>query len=187
MQQQTPEQSPDSGGVNPGQQMPENDLYTSQEWRILLETPLTVSRAIMAVSPSGAPGASQEIMALRAGLREAFPQASSPLFQRLHQQLQSQEKAESLWRDILRLFHDRQDASSVQQTALAACQRCVALLDRAPAQDSQAYKAFVYTLARRVAEAAREGGLLGIGGQYLSEAEQTLLKDVSSALGMPTA
>jgi len=183
MQQQTP----DPGLPTPGQSMPESDLYTSQEWQILLETPMTVCRAIMAVSPSGAPGASQEVMALRAGLKEALPQASSPLFQQLRQQLQSREKAESLWRDILRLFHDRQDASSIRQTAIAACQRCVALLEKAPAQDSLAYKEFVVTLARRVAEAAKEGGLLGIGGHTLSEAEQALLKDVSRSLGMPTA
>jgi hypothetical protein len=187
MQQQTPEQSPDPGVPGSGQITPESELYTSEEWKILLETPMTVCRAMMAIAPSGALGTSQEVIALRTGLKEALQQASSPLLAHLRQQLQSREKAEALWKEIQRLFQDRQDASSIRQTAIAACQSCVTLLRNAPVQDSQAYKEFVYALARRVAEAAREGGVLGIGGQILSEAEQTLLKDVSCALGIPAA
>jgi hypothetical protein len=187
MQQQTPEQSPDPGVPSLGQTTPESELYTSEEWKILLETPVTVCRAIIAISPSGVPGTSQEVITLRTGLKEALQQASSPLLQHLRQQLQAREKAEGLWKDIQHLFQDRQSTSNIRQTAIAACQRCVALLHKAPAQDSQAYKEFVYAIARRVAEAAREGGMLGVGGQTLSDAELALLKDVSSALGIPAA
>jgi UDP-N-acetyl-D-mannosaminuronic acid transferase (WecB/TagA/CpsF family) len=120
-------------------------------------------------------------------LKEVLQHASSPLLLHLHQQLQSQEKSEALWRDVQRLFKDRQDAVAIRQTAIVACQRCVALLNKAPAQESQAYKEFVYAIARRVAEAAKEGGLLGTGGQVLSEAEQALLKELSSVLGISGA
>jgi hypothetical protein len=187
MQQNTPEQRPDPPVSDPGQSGPENEPYTSEEWNVLLETPVTICRAIMAVSPSGIIGMSQEVLTMRKSLKEVLQHASSPLLQQLHQQLQSQEKAEALWREIQRFFKDRQDTVAIRQTAIAACQRCVLLLNKAPAQESQAYKEFVYAMARRVAEAAREGGFLGTGGQAISEAEQALLKELSSVLGIPGA
>lgn len=111
---------------------------------------------------------------MRASLNEVLQQASSPL-------LQSQEKVETLWRDIQQFFKDRQDAGGIRQTAIAACGRCVSLLQNVPARDGQAYKEFVYAVACRVAQAAREGGLA------ISDAEQALLREVAGALGLPRA
>lgn len=187
MQQNTPEQGPETTSANLGQAAPASWPYTSDEWKILLETPMTVCRAIMAVSPSGVVGTSQEVIALRSSLSEALQQASSPLLQSLRQQLQSQGKAQALWRDIQDSLKDRPDAASVRQAALIACQRCVSLLHNAPAQDGLAYREFVYAAARRVAEAAKEGGMQGFGGQAITDAEQALLKDLSNALGLPGA
>jgi hypothetical protein len=38
------------------------------------------------------------------------------------------------------------------------------------------------TVARSVAEAAREGDFLGLGGQLVSDAERTVIAEVSRAL-----
>src|SRR5689334_6146846 len=44
-------------------------------------------------------------------------------------------------------------------------------------QDAAAYKAFLYNLGQRVAQAVVEGGFLGIGGQLVSNQEAALLRD----------
>ncbi|HBI15813.1 MAG TPA: hypothetical protein DDY20_09935 [Desulfobulbaceae bacterium] len=56
--------------------------------------------------------------------------------------------------------------------------------------DNQAYKggkaAFrdvVAKIANGVAEAAKEGGFLGFGGERVSKNEQALLKDLQAAFG----
>lgn len=48
--------------------------------------------------------------------------------------------------------------------------------------DRYAYHQFIMTVARSVAEAAREGDFLGLGGQLVSDAERTVIAEVSRAL-----
>jgi hypothetical protein len=55
------------------------------------------------------------------------------------------------------------------------------------AADLDAYKTFVMTVAQAAASAHREGGLLGIGGRPISDAENAALDDIAHALGAPPA
>jgi hypothetical protein len=50
-----------------------------------------------------------------------------------------------------------------------------------------AYKKFVMTVAQAAAGAHKEGGILGIGGQQISDAENQALDEISVALGSPPA
>lgn len=61
------------------------------------------------------------------------------------------------------------------------------LVAKAAPSDVDAYKRFVMTVAQTVAEAHREGGLLGIGGKQISDAENQALDEISTALGAPPA
>jgi hypothetical protein len=45
-----------------------------------------------------------------------------------------------------------------------------------------AYKQFIVDLAQRVASAKKEGGVLGIGGKDISDAEQAALDEIASTL-----
>lgn len=55
----------------------------------------------------------------------------------------------------------------------------------ASAEEADAYKTFVMTVAQAVAGAHKEGGFLGIGGTRVSEAENQALDEISQALGTP--
>jgi hypothetical protein len=48
--------------------------------------------------------------------------------------------------------------------------------------DRYAYREFVLGVARRVAEAAREGDFLGLGGRLVSDAERAVISAVAEAL-----
>jgi hypothetical protein len=54
-------------------------------------------------------------------------------------------------------------------------------------QDAQTYKDFVYKTAHNVAQAAKEGGFMGIGGTSVSAEEESLLDEIAKALGLPQA
>jgi hypothetical protein len=56
---------------------------------------------------------------------------------------------------------------------------------KATADETDAYKKFVMTVAQAVAAAHKEGGFLGIGGQQISDAENQALDEISTALGPP--
>jgi hypothetical protein len=61
------------------------------------------------------------------------------------------------------------------------------LVAKATSSDVDAYKRFVMTVAQAVAGAHKEGGLLGIGGTQVSDAENQALDEISTALGAPPA
>ena len=56
------------------------------------------------------------------------------------------------------------------------------LLDAKAPGNSAAFRAWLARISREVAEAAKEGGFLGIGGVPVSEAERATLSEISSAL-----
>jgi len=56
------------------------------------------------------------------------------------------------------------------------------LSEKASAEDTDAYKAFVLALAQAAAEAHKEGGFIGIGGKQVSDDEQTALDEIKAVL-----
>jgi len=52
--------------------------------------------------------------------------------------------------------------------------------------EADGFKSWLLSLSNRVAEAAKEGGFLGIGGTRVSEQEQSALKATAMALGIST-
>jgi hypothetical protein len=69
--------------------------------------------------------------------------------------------------------------------------RCIETLGQARAavdakapDDAAAFKRWLREISQHVAEAAKEGGFLGIGGVLVSEAEKATLTEISGALGL---
>ena len=54
---------------------------------------------------------------------------------------------------------------------------------KATAEETQAYRQFMVSLADTVAHAHKEGGFLGIGGKEVSESEQTVLDELAATVG----
>ncbi len=59
-----------------------------------------------------------------------------------------------------------------------------ALLDSKAPQDAAAFKQLLSTISSKVADAAKEGSVLGFGGQKVSEAEKATLTDIAKVLGI---
>ena len=55
-------------------------------------------------------------------------------------------------------------------------------VQKATPEEVEAYKRFVLKLAETVAEAHREGGLMGIGGEQVSEGERAALDEIAATL-----
>lgn len=57
------------------------------------------------------------------------------------------------------------------------------LVEKASATEAAEYREWVMSVARATAEAAKEGGFLGIGGELVSADERQALDDIATALG----
>jgi len=56
------------------------------------------------------------------------------------------------------------------------------LSGKADPEEIEAYRKFLYRLAEKVANASREGGVLGFGGKAVSAAEQSFLDDLQNKI-----
>ncbi len=189
MQQNTPDKDtfdaklPDLGSATP-QTDSSWGPFTDTEWKTLVAAPVKVGRAMIAVAPSGGIGMAKEVSALRKGLTEAIQQSNNPMIKQLGLRAHAEGGMESLWKNVGQAFGDRWDAENVRKTAIATCRETATILKKASPQDAQAYKECLYSAAQKVSEASKEGGFVGIGGERISEAETSLLKDVAQTLNI---
>ena len=80
-----------------------------------------------------------------------------------------------------------QRPEEIKALALQTCREVAALLARkAPTLEAEGCKRWLLMVVQRVAEAAKEGRFLGIGGVRVSGAEQATLAEIAGALGVTT-
>jgi hypothetical protein len=74
-------------------------------------------------------------------------------------------------------------AEELREASLQRVRDAVAVLSaKAEPADVEAYRDFVLQVAERVAQAHKEGGVLGIGGKRVSEAERQAIEAIKQAL-----
>ena len=161
--------------------------YSAEEWRLVLKAPLMAGLAVVAASPSGPLGVLREMFAVGKLVNETKTQAedagglSNSLLRSLVAELASPDGRAQLDISELRGIPPPQ----LQSHALEACRALAALVDRKASRDeAEGVKRWLVTIAQRTAEAAKEGGFLGIRGTRVSETETVAIRDVARALGV---
>jgi hypothetical protein len=80
----------------------------------------------------------------------------------------------------------REAGGNIAALASEQLRKAIEILEaKATSSEIDAYKRFVMTVAQAVASAHKEGGVLGIGGRQISDAENRALDEISTALGAP--
>ncbi len=73
----------------------------------------------------------------------------------------------------------------IRDIAVAKCGQVGELLaTKSNAAEASQYKHWVISVGERVANAAKEGGFLGIGGERVSAEERTVIEAITTALGV---
>jgi len=155
--------------------------FTPDEWKVLTQAPTMAGLVVMTSSPSGPLGLFEESIAIGKILAETKTQgSSSELLNALVADLATPQGRQATPPTELR----GKSADQIKSYALDACRKAAALLDQKAPAESPAFKRWLQTIGQKVAEAAKEGGFLGIGGTQVSEQEKTALTDLSKSLGI---
>ena len=138
--------------------------FTDEEWRAVLEAPPLAGMIVLTAEHGGS---IRETFALAKAYAEA---------QRQHGQSELLDEIVSIKPQFDRKQYDTTE--KVHDEGLQRLRDAAAALEsRATPEEIESYRGFVLGLARRVAEAHKEGG------QQVSEAEQSALDEIASALG----
>lgn len=158
--------------------------FTLEEWQLILSLPQVASLYLALASPSGPLGLAQEMIASTKGIVEALKASSgNELIDAVAADMR--EKAEKRER-IEAPLKPGNDLSEMKAQCLKAFRDVAGLLSQKAAADAAQYKQWVYQSAQNSANAAKEGGVFGIGGERVSEAETAALQEIAIALDIPS-
>jgi hypothetical protein len=162
--------------------MTDKTNFTPDEWKLLLESVMMASIAVTAAEPHGLWGLLQESFAGGTELAKAkMDPAANPLVKAVVADFGTS-AGRSTARDGLKDRLTGTSAAEIKAQCIATLQQAGALVDAKAPADAAAFKGFLRQISQHVAEAAKEGGFLGMGGTAVSEAEKATLADISTAL-----
>jgi hypothetical protein len=143
--------------------------FNAEEWDRIAQAPALAALAVV-IADRG--GAIRESIALGRAYAEARRDAGSELIEQL----------------VASPPHlDRESIGQPDQLRTQLPERiddAVRLVEqKATPEEAEQYRQFILRVADVVAHAAKEGGVLGIGGKEVSEQEQAVLDELAAKLG----
>jgi hypothetical protein len=138
--------------------------------------------AVSASDPNGVWGTVKEAFVNSATLRAAsHDEKTNELVKAALADLETSEGRSQVQKALRARFADAMPADCVQRS-LASLKNVSAILDAKAPDDAPAFKAWLCSLSQKVADAATEGGFLGLGGQKVSDAEKATLAEIARSL-----
>src|ERR687897_2323236 len=148
--------------------MPRKADFNAEEWSLVLEAPPVAGMVVMAAHRGGT---FREAISMGKAYTEA-----------------QKENGTDLVNEIVsaRPEFDRdryKTPEELRERGLTRIREAVNLLEsKATAEEVSEYKQFILDVANTVANAKKEGGVLGIGGKPVSEEEQRAIDEIAQTL-----
>ena len=163
--------------------MADKTSFTTDEWTLLLESPMIAGMAITAAEPSGLWGLLKESFAGGSALTQAMTGPdTNALVKSVVTDLFSGE-GRSAARDGLQAKLANSKPADMKAKCIDQLRQVSALLAAKAPGDAAAFKNWLRQISQSTAEAATEGGGLFSAGVKVSDAEKATLGEISAALG----
>lgn len=145
--------------------------FNADEWSTIVEAPLLAGMRIVAAQRGGA-------------IRESL--AMGQAYQEARQETEKSELLDELVSSPPAMSPGQVGTGAeLESLSEERLREAVRLLEeKASADEVDAYKRFVLTLAEAAARAHREGGFLGVGGKQVSDKEQAALDEIAGVLAL---
>lgn len=159
--------------------------FTMDEWSAVRDAPQLVALAVALSGASGITGTIKETFSSSLAIAEGT-KSDNELIRSVCAREELQAGQAELKTSLSQL--DATDFAALKQKlatmALDHVRSAIAAVRAKAATDLAAYQGFLKALGERVANAAKEGGFLGIGGERVSEGERQMLASLAEALGV---
>jgi hypothetical protein len=162
--------------------MTDKSSFTPDEWKVLLESVTMAGIAITAAEPSGLWGLLKESFAEGGELVKAkMDPKTNSLIKAVVADFETSQ-GRSIARDGLKAQLAGSKPTDIKAKCIETLRQAGAVVDAKAPGDAAAFKGWLRQISQHVAEAAPEGGFLGIGGVQVSDIEKATIKEISSAL-----
>lgn len=161
--------------------------FTPQEWESLRDAPHLVMLSVATAGASGLFGSLKEAFAPAGAIVEAA-KSNNELMRAICDREELKAAQQSI-RETVKVGTDVNQLRNQLQTAAAekASAATKILQQKATQADVDAYRTLLVEIADRTAQAAKEGGFLGFGGERVSENEKAVITKIKQALQLQSA
>jgi hypothetical protein len=168
-------------------QMANKSDFTPQEWETLRDAPHLVMLSVATAGSSGPFGSIKEAFAPARAIVDAA-KGQNDLLRAICDRAEIKAAQQSL-RSSIKTGGDAAALREKLQYAAAdkAAEANAILKTKGSPEDLDAYRSLLVNIADRTAKAAKEGGFLGFGGEWVSEGERSVISRISKALEVQTA
>jgi hypothetical protein len=154
------------------------DGFSDEEWATLLRGPILAGMALSIADPGGPIEVTKE---LAATLRTVTaPESGSDLVRSVSSEVSAYAQQK---RNPVGDFKPR-GAMAAQQVLDEIVRVNDVLTAKASPEDAASFRAWMMSVARAAADAAKEGGFMGFGAERVSAGEREMLDRLASALGV---
>ena len=160
--------------------MATEDLFSTDEWMALREAPHLVAMATALAGSSGMFGTIGEMFTTAKILYEGA--ASSHELIRLLTSKEEMDGARESVEVTVKAGDPAHVKESLQAAALARVRQAMEALRVRSPEDAVPYRAWLQSIAQRIAESSKEGGFLGFGGERVSAGERDFLAKLQIAV-----
>ncbi len=160
--------------------MATRETFTAEEWATIFQAPLSAGMAIVFTAHSGPLQAVIEVSAVAKAMASDDGQTSNGLIEALRAAVKNGEKPP-------KMETKPESVEQARSQALEQLQQAAALVDAKAPEDAAGFKSWLSGISVKVAEAAKEGSFLGIGGTHVTDDERAAVADVARALGTSPA
>jgi hypothetical protein len=158
------------------------ESFTPEEWSTLTSAPQTVAAAVMMAGFSGFIGSTKEALSVVTSMTEGA-NSSSPLIREISAREEIMAGQTALRARTATLDPQRYK-QQLNTMAVDESRKSVEIIGRHAASEVEPYKQWLMKIAYDVANAAKEGGFLGFGGERVSDGERQTISQLSAALGV---
>jgi hypothetical protein len=141
--------------------------FSAEQWASLRNGPMAAAAVVVAAAPSSANRTADEVAAALASIPESAKDAGPTSL-------------------VAALFHNGLDGISTDGIAdpMAAVKAAAATMKERAPSEAAAYSKIMLNAAYAAAQAAKEGGFLGMGAKQVSADEQGAIDTLAAALGV---
>ncbi|BCX04232.1 MAG: hypothetical protein KatS3mg053_2170 [Candidatus Roseilinea sp.] len=146
--------------------------FTADEWTAIRLAPLATTFYVMSASPSGLVGSVKELTAAGDVMRDVLKDADATSLVNIAfgSAMQKVDGKPEL------------DENAPRESMIGMIRTAAVAVKAKMPGEAQSFASALNTLAQKVAEAAKEGGFLGIGAKTISNEEQQALNEIRAAL-----
>lgn len=165
------------------------EQFSPEEWREVVSGPVDAGMLIAFIQPQGPSGLGREMKAIYDTTVTGVLNSPSELVREVGAVL-ARKKGEGGEADLMKASAQQakdQARGDPEGFYLGKITHAAALVDQKSPADGPAYRQWLVACAEKTAQAAKEGGFLGMGGTHVTDRESATIDRIRSALEIPTS